>query len=69
MPVEEIEVTIGENGEVQIEVHGVTGMSCLDITAGLEAALGGEIESREMKDAAYASEEQQTWDRQSLGGG
>lgn len=39
----ELEVTISENGEVQIEVKGVEGNRCLLITKELEELLGGEL--------------------------
>lgn len=48
MEVQEIEVTIGKNGKVQVHVRGVQGEGCLEITRALEAALGGEVELREM---------------------
>jgi hypothetical protein len=66
MEIQEIEVVIDKNGEVKIEVHGVKGMSCLDLTADLEAALGGEVESREMTSEAYATVQEQTQDYQRL---
>ena len=66
MELQEVEVIIDEDGEVKIEVHGVKGTSCLDITADLEAALGGEVEAREMKPDAYATVQEQTQDRQRL---
>lgn len=47
MDVQEIEVTIDENGKVQIHVRGIKGEACLDITRSLEQALGGEL-TREM---------------------
>lgn len=50
---QEIQVIIDKNGDVHIEVHGVKGMSCLDLTKDLEEALGGEVESREMTMDAY----------------
>ncbi|GAP14548.1 hypothetical protein LARV_02321 [Longilinea arvoryzae] len=48
MDVQEIEVTIGKDGKVQVHVRGVQGKACLDITRALENALGGEVEVREM---------------------
>jgi len=45
--VQEIEVTIDENGQVQIHVRGIKGDACLDITRPLEQALGGQL-TREM---------------------
>lgn len=66
MEIQEIEVFIDKNGEVRIETHGVKGMSCLDLTAGLEAALDGKVESREMTPEAYESVQEQTLTRQHL---
>lgn len=37
---EQVVVTIERNGAVQIEVNGVTGGRCKDVTAQLERALG-----------------------------
>jgi DNA-binding transcriptional regulator YdaS (Cro superfamily) len=48
MELQEIEVTIGKNGEVQVHVRGVKGKACLELTAALEAALGGQVTLREM---------------------
>lgn len=48
MDVQEIEVTIGKDGKVQVHVRGVKGDACLEITKALEAALGGDVELREM---------------------
>jgi hypothetical protein len=43
LEVQEIEVTIDENGQVQIRVIGIKGEACLDITRPLEQALGGQL--------------------------
>ncbi|HQF61074.1 MAG TPA: DUF2997 domain-containing protein [Anaerolineaceae bacterium] len=48
MELQEIEVTIGKNGEVQVHVRGAKGKACLELTAALEAALGGQVVLREM---------------------
>jgi len=48
MEMQEIEVVIDKDGEVKLEVRGVKGMSCLDLTKDLEAALGGQVEERQM---------------------
>ena len=53
MESQEIEVFIDPTGKVTVHVHGVAGTGCLDITAALEAALGGQVESREMTPEAY----------------
>jgi len=47
MEVQEIDVTIDENGQVQIHVTGIKGEACLAITRPLEQALGGQL-TREM---------------------
>ncbi len=64
MELQEIEVFIEKNGQVRIQVRGVQGTSCLELTKALEAALGGQIESREMTPEAQAvreSEQDQEW--------
>jgi hypothetical protein len=48
MELQEIEVLIDPDGKVRIQVRGVKGGDCLDITKELEEALGGQIELREM---------------------
>jgi hypothetical protein len=53
MELQEIDVFIEKDGQVRIEVRGVKGTSCLDITAALERALGGQLESREMTSDSY----------------
>jgi hypothetical protein len=66
MELQEIEVFIGKDGRVRIEVRGVKGTSCLDLTKDLEAALGGQVESREMTPEAYETVQEQVQDRQRL---
>ena len=48
MEMQEIEVFIDKDGKVRIEVRGIKGGACLDITAALEAALGGQVENRQL---------------------
>ncbi|HAZ45634.1 MAG TPA: hypothetical protein DDW76_30170 [Cyanobacteria bacterium UBA11369] len=48
MEFQEVDVFVEKDGSVRIEVRGVKGMSCLDLTQDLEAVLGGQIEAREM---------------------
>ncbi|WP_017294542.1 DUF2997 domain-containing protein [Geminocystis herdmanii] len=48
MDLQEIDIFIDDNGEVKLEIRGVKGQKCLDLTQDLEAILGGEILSREM---------------------
>lgn len=66
MEIQEIQVVIDEGGNVQIQVHGVRGNSCLDITRPLEEALGGEIEHREMTSEALLVKNEDIGDRVSV---
>jgi hypothetical protein len=66
MEVQEIEVFIEKDGQVRIEVRGVKGMSCLDLTKDLEEALGGEIEEREMTPEAYETVQEQVQEQRRL---
>ena len=63
MNLQEIDVFIDKNGEVRIEVRGVKGEGCLELTRELEKALGGEIASREMTAEAQETVSEQTPDR------
>jgi hypothetical protein len=47
MELHEIEIFIDPDGRVRIEVRGVKGPACLEITQPIEAGLGGEVELRE----------------------
>jgi hypothetical protein len=66
MELQEIEVFIEKDGQVRIEVRGVKGMSCLDLTKDLEAALGGQVEEREMTPEAYETVQEQVQGYQRL---
>jgi hypothetical protein len=65
MELQEVEVFIDRDGRVRVEVRGVKGMSCLDVTKALEEALGGGVEDRELTPEAYeaAQAEQQRQQR------
>lgn len=68
MELQEIDVYINKSGEVRIEVRGMKGNGCRDATKALEAALGGEVISREATAEALEAGEgvnTQTW--QTLG--
>jgi hypothetical protein len=69
MELHEVEVTIAPDGTTRIEVRGVTGAECLDLTAGLEAALGGEIVERELTADAQAVLEARSEERLRRGSG
>ncbi len=56
MEFQEIDVFIEPDGQVRLEVRGFKGGKCLDLTRDLEAALGGEVLSREMTAEASESE-------------
>jgi len=68
MEMQEIEVVIEKDGTVKVEVRGVKGMSCLDLTKDLEAALGGQVEDRQMTAEAQESVGEQVDQRQRLKG-
>jgi hypothetical protein len=59
MELQEIDVFIDKDGNVKVEVRGVKGTSCLDITKELELALGGQVESRQMTPEAHEAQSQQ----------
>ncbi|MCL4297030.1 MAG: DUF2997 domain-containing protein [Anaerolineae bacterium] len=69
MELQEIEIVIGQDGRVQLQVRGVKGLTCLDLTKELEAVLGGQVEAREMTPEAgeAASEQVQQWQQQKNG--
>ena len=56
MDLQEIEVTIERNGEVRIEVRGVKGRSCIELTEDVIEALGGEVAERELTSEAHEDE-------------
>jgi len=68
MEVQQIDVYIDQNGNVQIEVAGVKGQKCLDLTKSLETALGGAVEERTMKPEAELQDnvfnDEQQWQRE-----
>jgi len=66
MELQEIDVIIEKDGQVRIEVRGVKGESCLDLTAALEQALGGQIESREMTAESYEAAQELAQERETV---
>jgi Protein of unknown function (DUF2997) len=62
MELQEIDVFIEKDGQARIEVRGVKGGSCLDITAALEQALGGQIAEREMTAESYEAAQKRLQD-------
>lgn len=55
---EEFEITISPTGEIQVEVKGAQGKSCLELTEFLEKALG-EVKDRQLKPEYYTQEKKQ----------
>lgn len=53
MQIHEIEIVISKEGQVQIHVRGLKGGQCLEVTKGLEQALGGQLTSRELTGEDY----------------
>ena len=64
MELQEIDVIIEKDGQVRIEVRGVKGPSCLDLTKELEAALGGQVEDRQMTPEGQEVSQEQVWQQQ-----
>jgi Protein of unknown function (DUF2997) len=54
-----IEVTIDENGETTIEVHGAVGQECEALTADLEAALGKTTDRKRKREYYQRQQTQQ----------
>jgi Protein of unknown function (DUF2997) len=49
----ELEITIGPDGNVSVRVKCGDGTTCVDDTKFLEAALGGQVENRELLPEYY----------------
>jgi hypothetical protein len=67
MEIHELAVTIEENGQVRLEVRGVKGEGCLELTKELEAALGVQVLSRQMtaeaSDTCAEQTQQHLWQK------
>jgi len=59
MQLQEINVFIDKDGQVKLEVQGVEGMTCVDLTKELEDLLGGEVLQRELTHEAQATVQEQ----------
>ena len=65
--IQEIDVFVMPDGTVKVEVRGVKGKKCLDITKGIEELLGGQIVKREhTHEFDEAEQEQELDDRQQV---
>lgn len=63
---EEIIIRIGKGGKINLNVLGVKGSSCKDLTKNLEKALGSTVETKNTDE--YFEQKQETGLTQGLGG-
>jgi len=56
--IQEIDVYVRPDGRVRVEVRGVKGQKCLDLTKGIEELLGGEVVERMHTDEFQAAEQE-----------
>jgi hypothetical protein len=68
MDLQEVEVFIEPDGRVRVEVRGVKGPSCLDVTRALETALGGKVEDRQLTPEAHEAAQEQAQQQRQWGG-
>ena len=54
---EKIDITIGKDGAVDLQLAGFEGGKCLEVTKILETLLGNEIVERNMTSEYYVTEE------------
>jgi hypothetical protein len=54
---EKINISIGADGAVELQLAGFEGGKCLDVTKTLETLLGNEIVERELTSEYYVTEE------------
>lgn len=69
MELQEIDVFVEKDGQIRIEVRGVKGVSCLDLTKDLEAVLGDRITNRELTPEADETAQSVVQERQWQWGG
>lgn len=67
MQIQEIEVVVHPDGKVKLHVRGAEGYQCLDLTADLEKALGGQVVAREYTPAFDQVQNQSTGQSLNLG--
>ena len=56
--IQELDVLVLPDGKVKIEVRGVKGKKCIDITSNLEAVLGGKVIMRDFTDEFHQNEQE-----------
>jgi hypothetical protein len=64
MNIEQIDVIIESDGQVRIEVRGVAGEACLELTRELEQSLGGQVVVRQMTPDALLARQEMEADQQ-----
>jgi hypothetical protein len=67
MQIQEIEVLVHPDGKVKLHVRGAPGAQCLELTADLEKALGGQVLAREHTPEFDQSQAQSLGDSLHLG--
>lgn len=63
---QEITIRVGKGGKINLDVAGVKGGGCKDLTKAFEKALGTVAETKTTSE--YYEQEQQTGNSQQLGG-
>ncbi len=58
----QLNVTIDPKGKVKVEVEGVTGSSCTDLTKALLEELGGKQEDVQLKTEYFLSNKEKNWE-------
>lgn len=64
---EEITIRIGKDGKVNLNVNGIKGSNCKNITKALEKALGMVVETKNTGE--FYEQEQKVDDQEKQGGG
>lgn len=55
--IQELEINIGADGTVRLQVHGVSGPKCLAVTEEIEKVLGDQVTERILSDQYYEQSE------------
>lgn len=58
----QLNVSIDLKGKVKVEVEGVSGSSCQDLTKELLQKLGGKVEDEVLKTEYYLSNKERNWE-------
>lgn len=66
MKIEEIEVTIGNDGKIQLQTSGFSGDACIESTAEIEKLLGSVVLQRERTSESFDTETIHTANKQKI---